>query len=92
MASMFGGSGSVHRALHRALHRRLAPGVCVQTAARIQSVRAATSDSQPDEKYCLELVSHQTRLAALVPGIGSAKSPYLSPAGHTEDRLLLWHF
>ncbi|XP_027139549.1 NADH dehydrogenase (ubiquinone) complex I, assembly factor 6 isoform X3 [Larimichthys crocea] len=56
MASMFGGSGSVYRALHRALHRRLAPGVCVQGAARIQSVRAATNDSQPEEKYCLELV------------------------------------
>ncbi|KAE8289339.1 NADH dehydrogenase (ubiquinone) complex I, assembly factor 6 Precursor [Larimichthys crocea] len=53
MASMF---GSVYRALHRALHRRLAPGVCVQGAARIQSVRAATNDSQPEEKYCLELV------------------------------------
>ncbi|XP_050932325.1 NADH dehydrogenase (ubiquinone) complex I, assembly factor 6 [Lates calcarifer] len=46
--------------LHHALHRKISPNsVCIQRAAEIQSVRAATSatvDSQDNEKYCLELV------------------------------------
>ncbi|XP_040901331.1 NADH dehydrogenase (ubiquinone) complex I, assembly factor 6 isoform X1 [Toxotes jaculatrix] len=46
--------------LYHALHRKISPtSVCLQRAAGIQSVRAATSatlDSQHNEKYCLELV------------------------------------
>lgn len=45
--------------LYHALHRQILPSICVQRAAEIQSVRAATSattDSQFNEKYCLELV------------------------------------
>ncbi|XP_044062910.1 NADH dehydrogenase (ubiquinone) complex I, assembly factor 6 isoform X1 [Siniperca chuatsi] len=46
--------------LYHALHRKISPNnACIQRAAEIQSVRAATSataDSQLNEKYCLELV------------------------------------
>ncbi|XP_070691791.1 NADH dehydrogenase (ubiquinone) complex I, assembly factor 6 [Pempheris klunzingeri] len=45
---------------YHALRRKISPsGVCLQRAAEIQSVRAATgatADSQGSEKYCLELV------------------------------------
>ncbi|XP_023249457.1 NADH dehydrogenase (ubiquinone) complex I, assembly factor 6 isoform X2 [Seriola lalandi dorsalis] len=46
--------------LYHTLHRKISPtSVCVQRAAEIRSVRAATSatpDSQHNEKFCLELV------------------------------------
>ncbi|KAG7999288.1 NADH dehydrogenase (ubiquinone) complex I [Nibea albiflora] len=42
--------------VYRALHGKISPSVCIQRAAEIQSVRAATSDSQPDQRYCLRLV------------------------------------
>lgn len=46
--------------LYHALRGKVSPsGVCIQRAAELQSVRAATSataDSQINEKYCLELV------------------------------------